>query len=107
MEIKMKASELFIKMVVNSQNSFASEDQNFIKRIAENHGIIKADEEKMLKDISMSNEYIRMSIIKMIIVTLIDLDIVEKDVDILDVNKSNALISAAMDVWENAKTNKK
>lgn len=103
MKDKIKASKLFVKLVVNSQHSMKSEDQQFIKRIAENHGSIDGDIQKIISDISMSNEYMRISIIKTIVITLIELGIVEKDIDILNSDISNQLISKAMDIFENSK----
>lgn len=103
MKDKIKASELFVKLIVNSQHSMKSEDQKLIKRIAENHESIEGDTEKIIKDISMSNEYMRISIIKTTVITLIELGIVEKDVDILDTDISNHLISKAMDIFEKTK----
>lgn len=103
MKDKIKASELFVKLVVNSQHSMKSEDQQLIKRIAENHGSIEGDIHKIISDISMSNEYMRISIIKTTVITLIELGIVEKDIDILNSDISNQLISKAMDIFENSK----
>lgn len=103
MKDKIKASELFVKLVVNSQHSMKSEDQQLIKRIAENHGSIEVNIEKIINDISMSNEYMRISIIKTTVITLIELGIVEKDIDILNSDISNPLISKAMDIFENSK----
>ncbi len=103
MEDRIKASDLFVKLVVNSQRSMKSEDQQLIKRIAENHGTIESDAEKILKDISMSNEYMRISIIKTTVTTLIELGIVEEDMDILNPNNSNQLVEKAMDIFEKAK----
>lgn len=103
MKDKIKASELFVKLVVNSQRSMKSEDQQLIKRIAENHGSIEGDIEKIINDISMSNEYMRISIIKTTVITLIELGIVEKDIDILNSDISNQLIAKAMDIFENSK----
>lgn len=103
MKDKIKASELFVKLVVNSQYSMKSEDQQLIKRIAENHGSIEGDIEKIINDISMSNEYMRISIIKTTVITLVELGIVEKDMDILNLDISNQLISKAMDIFENSK----
>lgn len=103
MKDKIKASELFVKLVVNSQHSMKSEDQQLIKRIAENHGNIEGDVEKILNDISMSNEYIRISIIKTTVMTLIELGMVEEDIDILNTDISNQLIAKAMDIFENSK----
>lgn len=103
MKDKIKASELFVKLVVNSQYSMKSEDQQLIKRIAENHGSIEGDIEKIINDISMSNEYMRISIIKTTVITLVELGIVEKDMDILNSDISNQLISKAMDIFENSK----
>ncbi|MCR2050391.1 hypothetical protein NSB25_24415 [Acetatifactor muris] len=103
MKDKIKASELFVKLVVNSQHSMKSEDQQLIKRIAENHRSIEGDIEKILNDISMSNEYMRISIIRTTVITLIELGIIEKDVDILNSDISNQLISKAMDIFENSK----
>lgn len=103
MKDKIKASELFVKLVVNSQHSMKSEDQQLIKRIAENHGSIEGDIEKIINDISMSNEYMRISIIKTTVITLIELGMVEKDIDILNSDISNQLISKAMDIFENSK----
>ena len=37
MENKIKASELFIKLILNSQYSMASEDDQVINRMLENH----------------------------------------------------------------------
>lgn len=103
MKDKIKASELFVKLVVNSQRSMESEDQQLIKRIAENHGTLESDTEKIVKDINMSNEYMRISIIKTTIITLIELGIVEEDIDILNFNNSNKLVSKAMDIFEKSK----
>ena len=103
MKDKIKASELFVKLVVNSQHSMKSEDQQLIKRIAENHGSIEVNIENIINDISMSNEYMRISIIKTTVITLIELGIVEKDIDILNSDISNPLISKAMDIFENSK----
>ena len=103
MKDKIKASELFVKLVVNSQRSMESEEQQLIKRIAENHGSIEGDVEKIINDISMSNEYMRISIIKTTVITLIELGMVEKDINILNSDISNQLISKAMDIFENSK----
>lgn len=103
MKDKIKASELFVKLVVNSQRSMKSEDQQLIKRIAENHGSIEGDTEKILNDISMSNEYMRITIIKTTVMTLIELGIIEEDVDIFNTDISNQLISKAMDIFEKTK----
>ena len=100
---KIKASDLFVKLVVNSQRSMESEEQQLIKRIAENHGSIEGDVEKIINDISMSNEYMRISIIKTTVITLIELGMVEKDINILNSDISNQLISKAMDIFENSK----
>lgn len=103
MGIPIKASELFVKLVVNSQHSMKSEDQQFIKRMAENHGSIEDDVEKTLNDISISNEYMRISIIKTTVMTLIELGMVEEDIDILNTDISNQLIAKAMDIFEKSK----
>lgn len=103
MKDKIKASELFVKLVVNSQRSMQSEEQQLIKRIAENHGTVEGNIEKILKDISMNNEYMRISIVKTTVITLIELGIVEEDIDILNPDNSNQLISKAMDIFEKSK----
>lgn len=103
MKSKIKASDLFVELMLTSQVAMASEDQQLIKRIKENHGVINDDVEKLLKDVSMSNEYMRISMIKTTIMTLIKLDIVEEDMDILNPNNSNQLVDKAMDIFEKAK----
>lgn len=100
---KLKASELFVKLMVNSQFAMLSEDNNLTHRIAENHLNISNDVKKILEDISMSNEYMRISMIKASIITLVELGIVEGDIDITDPQTSKDLISKAMDIFEKTK----
>lgn len=45
----------------------------------------------------------RISIIKTTVITLIELGIIEKYIDILNSDISNQLISKAMDIFENSK----
>lgn len=103
METPIKASELFVELIFTSQVAMASEDNQITNRIAENHTAITDIEKQFIKDISMNNEYIRISMIKTIIMTLIKHGIVEEDMDILNPNNSNMLVSKAMDIFEKAK----
>lgn len=103
METPIKASELFVELVLTSQVAMASEDNQITNRIAENHPAITDVEKQFIKDISMNNEYIRISMIKTTIMTLIKYGIVEEDIDILNPNNSNMLVSKAMDIFKKAK----
>lgn len=103
MEDKIKASDLFVELMLTSQVAMASEDNQITKRIAENHSNITDIEKQFIKDISMNNEYIRISMIKTTIMTLIKNGIVEEDMDILNPNNSNKLVSKAMDIFEKSK----
>lgn len=103
MKDRLKASDLFVELMFTSQVAMASEDQQLAKWIAENHGVINEDVEKLLKDISISNEYMRISMIKTTIMALIKQNIVEEDIDILNPNNSNQLVAKAMDIFEKAK----
>lgn len=103
MQDKIKASDLFVELMLTSQVAMTSEDNQVTKRIAENHPTIGDSEKQLIKDISINNEYMRISMIKTIIMTLIKLDIVEEDMDILNPNNSNQLVKKAMDIFEKAK----
>lgn len=103
MQDKIKASDLFVELMLTSQVAMASEDNQVTKRIAENHPTIMDSEKQLIKDISINNEYIRISMIKTTIMTLIKLGIVEEDMDILNPNNSNQLVEKAMDIYEKAK----
>ncbi len=97
MSSKMKLSDLFIKLMVNSQFAMASEDDQLIKRLIENGNL--NDNLRYINDTSMVNEYLRISFIKTTVLTLAELDIIEKDCDILNVDISNKLVSKAMDTF--------
>lgn len=103
MQDKIKASDLFVELMLTSQVAMASEDNQVTKRITENHPTVGDSEKQLIKDISINNEYMRISMIKTIIMTLIKLDIVEEDMDILNPNNSNQLVKKAMDIFEKAK----
>jgi hypothetical protein len=103
MKDKIKASDLFVELMLTSQIAMASEDSQIIKRISENHPDISDSEKMLIKDIGISNEYMRISMIKTIIITLVKLGIVEEDVDILNLNNSNQLVAKAMDIFEKTK----
>lgn len=103
MKDKIKASDLFVELMLTSQVAMASEDDQITKRIAENHPVISENERKLIKDISTNNEYMRIAMIKTTIMTLIKLNIVEEDMDILNPNNSNKLVAKAMDIFEKAK----
>ncbi len=103
MQDKIKASDLFVELMFTSQVAMASEDNQVTKRIAENHPTVGNSEKQLIKDISINNEYMRISMIKTTIMTLIKLGIVEEDMDILNPNNSNQLVEKAMDIFEKAK----
>lgn len=100
MQEKIKASDLFIKLTTNSQFAMASEDEqekaSFIKNINSDN----TDFNKMLLNISTSQEYMRFSLIKTLILTLIELGLVEEDVNLLDTKQSNELIIKGLDEFK-------
>lgn len=103
MQEKIKASDLFVELMLTSQVAMASEDNQVTKRIAENHPTIRESEKLLIKDISINNEYMRISMIKTTIMTLVKLGIVEEDINMLNPNISNQLVAKAMDIYEKAK----
>jgi len=103
MQNRIKASDLFVELMLTSQVAMASEDNQVTKRIAENHLTVGDSEKQLIKDISINNEYMRISMIKTTIMTLIKLGIVEEDMDILNPNNSNQLVEKAMIIYEKAK----
>ena len=105
MKNKIKASDLFVELMLASQVSMASEDEHITKRIAENHPYLGDDEKKLIKDISMNNEFMRIAMIKTTIMALIKYGVVEEDVDILNINNSNQLVSKAIEIFEKNKQN--
>ena len=99
MKDKIKASELFVKLVVNSQRSMESEKQKLLKHINENH----SDNDNIkcvISDFEMNNEFLRFSIIKTTILTLIEFGIAENDCDIFDETITNRLIKDAFQLME-------
>jgi hypothetical protein len=101
MSDKIKLSELFKKLMINSQFAMASEDNQLIKRLTEN-GDLK-DKMIFLQETPMINEYLRISFIKTTVITLAELDFIEKDCDILDVNVSNNLVKESMEMFKKLK----
>lgn len=106
MENKIKASELFIKLILNSQYSMASEDDQVINRMLENHKKIDSYTKKILSDITINNEYMRISMLKTTVLTLIELGIIENDVNLLDIKESNKLVSQAMEIHKKRREQK-
>ncbi|MDF2513723.1 MAG: hypothetical protein K0S04_3589 [Herbinix sp.] len=74
----------------------ASEDNQLINRLFENGNL--DDKISIHKDISMIMEYLRISFIKTTVITLVDLGVIEKDCDILDINVSNNLVKESMEM---------
>lgn len=100
MKDKIKASELFVKLVVNSQRSIESEKQKLLKHINENHSENNSDIKSVMSDFEMNNEFLRFSIIKTTILTLIEFGIAENDCDIFDETITNKLIKDAFQLME-------
>ncbi len=100
MKDKIKASELFVKLVVNSQRSMESEKQKLLKHINENHSKNNSDFKSVISDFEMNNEFLRFSIIKTTILTLIEFGIAENDCDIFDEAITNKLIKDAFQLME-------
>ena len=94
---KISASELFKKLIVNSQYALASEDEQIKKRILE---CISGKKEihfpELISILGMNNEYMRISMCKTIVSTLCEMNIIEKDIDILDTTESNKLVAEAL-----------
>jgi hypothetical protein len=101
MNNKIKASELFKKLYVNSQISMAQEDSQLINKLVE-RGNVKYNMQ-YYEDMSMVNDYLRVSFIKTTILTLVELDAIEKDCDVLEANVSARLMKEAMDLIELSK----
>ncbi len=55
MQDKIKASDLFVELMLTSQVDMASEDNQVTKRIAENHPTVEDSEKQLIKDISINN----------------------------------------------------
>lgn len=102
MNEKIKASELFKQLVIDSQKSLASEDEQMKKRLNENNSLKSKPltYNNVLYIIGMNNEYIRFSLLKTMILTLCNLHMIENDLDILNLDISNDLISQALDQFE-------
>lgn len=100
MKNKIKASELFVKLVVNSQRSMESEKQKLLKHINENYSENNSDFKSVITDFEMNNEFLRFSIIKTTILTLIEFGIAENDCDIFDETITNKLIKDAFQLME-------
>lgn len=101
MDKKIKASELFEKLVNDTQKAMASEDpriQGHLFTLTGNKKI-KVDHttfQDVLTIISKNNEYLRFSMIKSIILTLSDLNIIENDVNINDTEQVDKIINTAL-----------
>lgn len=100
MKNKIKASELFVKLVVNSQRSMKSEKNKMLQRVTENHQGNNDNVKSIISDIEMHSEFIRFSIIKATILTLIEFEIVENDCDLFDDKVTNKLIQDAFQLME-------
>lgn len=95
---KIKTSELFEKMVIATQKAFISEDNNIINIISNHLG--NKTENFDLKDIitiiNANNEFCRASYIKAVCDVLAEYGIVEKDVDLNNIDISNKLLQSAI-----------
>lgn len=100
MKDKIKASNLFVKLVVNSQRSIESEKNKILQRVTENHSDNDSYTKSIISDIEMNSEFLRFSIIKTTILTLIEFGIVENDCDIFDETVTNKLIQEAFQLME-------
>lgn len=90
---KLKASKLFEDLFKNSQRAFISEEDNLKNALTKVGNGVKINEfEFALSAIRFNNEFLRLSMIKALISTLIDNDIVEADIDIYDSTITNEII---------------
>lgn len=81
---KVKTSELLRKMIYNSKSSYISEDKRFLDSIeiySLNDTITFRDVRDMLL---LSQESVRVSMIKAMLKTLQDYSLIEDDVDLFD-----------------------
>lgn len=101
---KIKASELFKILVKDSQSSFASEDKRITMHIQKYYNNTTKD---IFDMIGKNNEYIRFSLIKTMVLSLCDIGIVEKDIDILDNTVTNVLVDEALNEWKEEKEKNK
>lgn len=98
-----KTSDVYTKLITNLQKSMISEDDRFINATAE---IIGADVEKnkvLLQVIRMHDEFLKASIGKALTLTLEELGIIEKDVDLFDDEVSNKLLLEGVNKGVNGK----
>lgn len=105
MNEKIKASELFKQLVIDSQKSLASEDEQMKNRLNENNNLKSKSltYNDILYIVGMNNEYIRFSLLKTMILTLCNLHIIDNDIDLLNLDISNDLINQALDKFESEK----
>ena len=101
MNEKIKVSELLKQMVTDSQKALSSEDtriQEHIFTITGNKNIKRdnATLEDVLSIISKNNEYLRFSLIKSVILSLENLDLIENDLNINDRDKIDTIIHNAL-----------
>lgn len=101
MNEKIKASKLFEQLVIDSQQALATEDKRMQEHIFTLTGNknIKRDNttfEDVLTIVSKNNEYIRFSLIKSVILSLENLDLIENDLNINDRDKIDTIIHNAL-----------
>ncbi len=100
---KTKASDLLYQMIFNSQKIFIAEDENYTKSMYNilSNDIISQNKDFDLKTVAKiirnNDEFIRISMIKTILQTLIENNIIEKDIDIFDVSTTNKILCDAVE----------
>lgn len=78
---KIKASELFKSLIKNTESAFINESDVYNKEIQELFsGEYTPEQEKILKAIDFQNEFMRLSLVKAIVNTLCDYDLVESNI---------------------------
>lgn len=97
--MKIKASKLLKELLANSQKAFDSEDKNIQSAI---NDIIDfatiPDYETILKIINLNNEYLRASIIKTVLSTLIQNGVLENDIKSDNVSNIKAAYESSLNI---------
>lgn len=96
---KIKISELFQKMVIESQKAFASEDETFNNAIKENIDVANLNVVSLrdvLMIVQLNNEFLRISTIKALCNVLDEYGILERDVDIKNIDVTNQMLESGV-----------
>lgn len=101
---KIKSSELFYKIFLNSQKALASEDEQAKRKFMNILSSDQSDLDKTLEFIGINNEYLRFSFAKAVILTLQEYDLVENDIDLCNVKESNKIITEAIKYLESQRS---